>query len=106
MLLKYPLQIIYFIYYTIEYIFEILYATIYGYGTNYIENSIKTKFGLDVKVHLSTTKDGCIIKTHQLLPKIKNENNEKLIFCQHGKVNEKNFLNFLEKDFLKQEVLL
>jgi hypothetical protein len=65
------------------YIYNLFFYFIYGFGTDYVEISIKSK-KLKVQVHRSTTKDGCQIFSHQILPKIKNENNEKLIFCQHG----------------------
>jgi predicted alpha/beta-fold hydrolase len=65
------------------YFFNLLYYFIYGYGTDFVEKSIKSK-ELKVQIHKSITKDGCQIFSHQILPKVQNYNNDKLIFCQHG----------------------
>jgi hypothetical protein len=49
----------------------------------YVEEILKRN-GFQFKVHRNVTKDGVLIYSFQIFPKIKNENRKKPIFLQHS----------------------
>lgn len=74
------------IYYSIQLLFPKVYSyfqTISTVPCTFVEELIKEK-GLQAEVHHSITGDGCIITTHRIIPTVKNENNKKVVFLQHG----------------------
>jgi pimeloyl-ACP methyl ester carboxylesterase len=40
--------------------------------------------GFQTQIYQSQTIDGCTITTHRILPNVKNENNDRVVFLQHG----------------------
>lgn len=75
---------------TIYYLIQLLFPKVYSYfqiistvPSTFVEELIREK-GFQAEVHHSLTNDGCIIITHRIVSSVKNENNKKVVFLQHG----------------------
>jgi hypothetical protein len=66
-----------------QYMWSLVVNLFYGVGGKYIQLSVEEK-DLKCETHRSLTKDGYVINSQRILPKVQNENNKRAVFFQHG----------------------
>ena len=67
----------------VHFLYSAFVGFFYGVGAKFIQLEIEEK-GLKCEIHRSLTKDGFVITSQRIIPKVENENNKKAIFFQHG----------------------